>query len=261
MTQPTQDPGREQSTPTVNARPMGKAALREALVLWALAFAVIIVVRAIGPIAGYAKLFAAIAFLYLPGAVLWRRGEDYGDYGVRWFSRANWPAIRRDCLWGLGASAIALPLFALGFWGFTLLLEHLPASIAPIITPYVPTIEPAFRLPDRFVEHVLDQFIVVALPEELFYRGYLQTRLRDVWPRGRLFLGARLGPAFWLTAVLFALGHLAIFEVWRLSVFFPALVFGWLREKTGSILPAVIFHALSNLSLFVLEASFFGARI
>ena len=32
MTQPTQDPGREQSTPTVNARPMGQAALREALV-------------------------------------------------------------------------------------------------------------------------------------------------------------------------------------------------------------------------------------
>lgn len=234
---------------------MGRAAVREALALWALAFAAILAVRAIGPIAGYAKAAAAIAFLYLPGAVVWRRGEDYRDYGAR---LSRW---KRDCLWGLGASALVLPLFALGFFGFLSLLEHIPASLAHVITPYVPAVEPALRLPHRFWEHVLDQFLVVALPEEFFYRGYLQARLRDAWPGGRRLFGARLGPAFWLTAILFALGHLAIFQVWRLSVFFPALIFGWLREKADSILPAVIFHALSNLTLFVLEASFFGAHL
>lgn len=234
---------------------MGKAALREALALWALAFAAILAVRAIGPIAGYAKAVAALAFLYLPGAVVWRRGEDYRDYGAR---LSGW---KGDCLWGLGVSALVLPLFALGFFGFIHLLEHLPASLAHAITPYVAPSDAVWRLPHRFWEHVLDQFLVVALPEEFFYRGYLQARLRDVWPSGRRCLGVRLGPAFWLTAILFALGHLAIFQVWRLSVFFPALIFGWLREKTGSILPAVIFHALSNLTLFVLEASLFGAHL
>jgi membrane protease YdiL (CAAX protease family) len=235
-------------------RPMGNAALREALVLWALAFGVILVVRAIGPIAGYAKAAAAVAFLYLPGAVVWRRNEDYRDYGAH---LSSW---RRDVLWGLGASALILPLFALVFVVFVGVLEHIPAWLSTVLTPYVPKVEPALRFPARFWEHILDQFLVVALPEEFFYRGYLQTRLRDVWPGGkRRLFGVRLGPAFWLTAALFALGHLAIFQVWRLSVFFPALVFGWLREKTDSILPAVIFHALSNLTLFVLEASFFGA--
>lgn len=234
---------------------MGIAALREALVLWALAFGVILAVRAIGPISSYAKAAAAVAFLYLPGVVVWRRNEDYRDYGVR---LTNW---KRDCLWGLGVSVVVLPLFALAFIGFVGFLEHIPASLSNVITPYIPKIEPALRFPNRFWEHVLDQFLVVALPEELFYRGYLQTRLRDMWPNGRRLWGVRLGPAFWLTAILFALGHLAIFQVWRLSVFFPALAFGWLREKTGSILPAVIFHALSNLVLFVLEASFFGVHL
>jgi len=37
--------------------------------------------------------------------------------------------------------------------------------------------------------------------------GYMQARLRDAWPRAAL-PRRRLGPAFWLTAVLFALGHL-----------------------------------------------------
>lgn len=234
---------------------MGRAALREALILWALAFAVILLVRAIGPIAGYAKAAAAVAFLYLPGAVVWRRGEDYRDYGAR---LSGW---KKDCLWGLGVSAIVLPLFALGFLGFVHLLEHIPAPLAHVITPYVSRIDPSLRLPPRFLELTLDQFLVVALPEEFFYRGYLQARLADAWPKGRKCLGVRIGPAFFLTAILFALGHLAVFQVWRLSVFFPALVFGWLREKTGSILPAVIFHALSNLTLFVLEASLFGAHL
>jgi len=99
---------------------------------------------------------------------------------------------------------------------------------------------------------------VVALPEEFFYRGYLQTRLRDAWPWGRVVLGVRLGPAFFLTAALFALGHLAIFQVWRLGVFFPALLFGFLREKTGTVIGAALFHALCNLAVLVLEASFYG---
>lgn len=240
---------------TARRRPMGRAALREALALWALAFGAIIAVRAIGPIAGYAKAVAAVAFLYLPGAVVWRRGEDYRDYGAQ---LTRW---KRDCLFGLGVSAVVLPLFALGFFGFVDLLAHLPGALSHVITPYLPQVDLSLRFPHRFWEHVLDQFLVVALPEEFFYRGYLQARLRDVWPGGRRLFGARLGPAFWLTAALFAVGHLAIFQVWRLSVFFPALIFGWLREKTDSILPGLIFHALSNLTLFVLEASFFGAHL
>jgi len=233
---------------------MGKAAAREATVLWIIAFAAIALTRAIGPISGYAKAVAAVAFLYLPGMIVWRRDEDYRDYGA---TLVGW---RRGLLWGLGLSLAVLPIFTVGFFGFVHLLQNLPSWLSGVLAPYPADASFQLRLPDRFLAHLVDQFLVVALPEELFYRGYMQSRLRDAWPGGRTLWGARLGKAFWVTAVLFAVGHLAEPHPWRLGVFFPALAFGWLREKTGTIVPGIIFHALSNLTVLVLEASFFGPR-
>jgi uncharacterized protein len=236
------------------SRPKGRAAAKEAIVIWAIAFMAIALTRAIGPISDYAKAVAAVAFLYLPGAVVWRRNEDYRDYGA---TLVEW---RRGVVWGLGCSLLVLPLFILGFFGFVELLHHLPPWLTGILAPYPRSLSFHFRLPDRFPAYIVDQFLVVALPEELFYRGYLQARLRDAWPGGKTLLGAPLGRAFWLTQILFALGHLTEPYPWRLGVFFPALAFGWLREKTGTIIPGTIFHALSNLTVLVLEASFFGSR-
>ena len=68
-----------------------------------------------------------------------------------------------------------------------------------------------------------------------------------------------MGAAFWLTQALFAVGHLGQLHFWRLAVFFPSILFGWLRARTGSIVPGILVHALSNLVLMVLEASAFGA--
>jgi membrane protease YdiL (CAAX protease family) len=103
------------------------------------------------------------------------------------------------------------------------------------------------------------QLLVVALPEELFYRGWLQTSWRRAAPgRAVRVLGADLGPGFLATQALFALGHLATFQPWRLGTFFPGLLLGWLRERTGGLAAPVVLHALSNLFLKVLEASFYG---
>jgi membrane protease YdiL (CAAX protease family) len=65
-----------------------------------------------------------------------------------------------------------------------------------------------------------------------------------------------VGPAFILTAVLFALGHLAVFQVWRLGVFFPALLFGYMRERTGTVLGSTLLHAIFNLYEMFLRESF-----
>ena len=49
-------------------------------------------------------------------------------------------------------------------------------------------------------------------------------------------------------AFIFAVGHvLTIPHVSRLAVFFPALLFGWLRARTGGIGAGVLFHAMCNL--------------
>jgi membrane protease YdiL (CAAX protease family) len=58
-----------------------------------------------------------------------------------------------------------------------------------------------------------------------------------------------------LAALIFAVGHvLTIPNPARLGVFVPALIFGWMRARTGGIGAAVLFHAMCNLlSAFLAE--------
>ena len=226
--------------------------LREALKAWALAFAALLATFAVAP--AFAKVSATVAFLYLPLAFGRRRGEDAADFGLH---LRGW---KRDAaLAGLVLGAVA-PLFVLGFWAFAELLPHLPDAVRALVTPFQGTPRFHLRAPARFGEWAVDQLFVVALPEEFFYRGFVQKRLDEAWPPTRRLLGAPVGRALWVTALLFALGHLAIFQVWRLAVFFPALLFGWMRARSGTVVGAAAVHAGFNLLEMVLEASFFGAR-
>lgn len=114
------------------------------------------------------------------------------------------------------------------------------------------------HLPYALGDFLLGQLVVVALPEEALFRGYFQTRLRDAFPRRRRLLGAELPlGALSCQAALFALLHLLVgFAPARLAVFFPGLLFGYLREKRGGIGAAVWFHALSNLLSEVLTRGY-----
>jgi len=234
------------------AEPWRPSAVREVVGLWAVGFLGIVIAFVFFGGSSIPKLVATVGFLYLPLIPMRWREEDYRDYGL------TLSAWRQDVKLFLGLSLLVFPLFFLGFAAWAQVVPHLPAELARLLTPHNGPAHFTPRLPPRFGEWVVDQLFVVALPEEFFYRGYMQTRLRDAWPQGRKVLGARLGPAFWLTAVLFALGHLAIFQVWRLGVFFPALLFGWMRERTNTVLGAALFHAACNLYVRFLEVSFFG---
>jgi hypothetical protein len=110
-----------------------------------------------------------------------------------------------------------------------------------------------FRLPPEFLDNLQNQLLVIALPEEAFFRGYLQTSLDDVWPRRVRVLGVPLGPSVLVTSAIFAVGHLLTLPYpSRLAVFFPSLLFGWLRVRTGGIGAGLLFHAACNLLVSVL---------
>jgi membrane protease YdiL (CAAX protease family) len=225
-------------------------AVQEALAAWAASFLTLLAAFVLVP--DYAKLVATVTFLYVPLWAMDRRGEDYADYGV------TLRRVKADLKMFGAFAGVVFPLFLLAFVGFFLLLPHLPPAWRAMLSPVQGPVAFRPRLPNRFGEWVVDQLFVVALPEEFFYRGFIQTRLRDAWPQGKVVFGARLGPAFWLTAVLFALGHLAVFRFWRLGVFFPALLFGWMRERSGTVVGSTLFHASANLLEKVLEACFLG---
>lgn len=91
---------------------------------------------------------------------------------------------------------------------------------------------------------LIHQLFFVALAEEFYFRGVLQPALEK-----------RLSkyPALIVGALIFALAHVVADQHFlRLLVFFPGLLFGWLKMRSGSIFPSVLFHAFSNLVYFFL---------
>ncbi len=113
------------------------------------------------------------------------------------------------------------------------------------------------------ISAILAQIVLVGFPEEFFFRGYLQPGLRFFFPRLTeeiSFLRPLRIHASWsipLSALLFAASHSFIaYQWWHFSIFFPALVFGWLREKTNGLIAPTLFHALSNIVITWIGASY-----
>lgn len=146
--------------------------------------------------------------------------------------RASFPGFLAELGVAALVCALVFPPFVLGFYCW-----HTPGR-------------PFEWLPDQDLPaYALTQVIVVGLPEEALFRGYLQGRLEDTWPRRVRLLGASLNPAAWLLqAVLFGLLHFVVdYNPARLAVFFPALLFGWVRSLRGGIGAAIFVHAACNL--------------
>jgi CAAX protease family protein len=74
-----------------------------------------------------------------------------------------------------------------------------------------------------------------------------------------IVLGTSVGIALPAGATLFALHHFVISPIPQvLLVFFPALLFGWLRETTGSLPAPGLFHAACNVfAVLLTKASAF----
>lgn len=159
---------------------------------------------------------------------LWDLGRALG---------AALPAAVRETAVALGVLAVVLPPFAVGFF-----LWHQPAH--------------AFRFAPSvaLLSALLAHLVVVALPEEALFRGYFQTRLADAWPGTRRLIGVEV-PLLALStqAALFALMHFVVdLDVRRLAVFFPGLLFGWLRSWRKGIGAAIVVHAVSNVTIDIL---------
>ena len=137
------------------------------------------------------------------------------------------------------ALVTSLVVFGPFFIGFRIYWQRL-GFLSPDAHFHVPW------TPRAFGSDVAAQLLMVALPEEAFYRGYLQSRftlaLDGVGHRGRT------AGAIFITSAIFAVGHfVTIHHPQRLAVFFPSILFGLLRVRTKGIGSSVLFHALCNL--------------
>jgi membrane protease YdiL (CAAX protease family) len=96
-------------------------------------------------------------------------------------------------------------------------------------------------------------YLALAAPvlEELAFRGALMGWLLDYgWGRRRL---AGLSGANWAASVLFTAAHFAYHPpLWAALVMAPSLLFGHLRDRTGSVVPGLLLHVLYNAGYFAL---------
>jgi membrane protease YdiL (CAAX protease family) len=205
----------------------------------------------------------SLLFLYAPMYVAGRRHEDLRDYGFLY------EPVGRGLAIAAVAIAIIVPLFALGFFAFyetachSELLSHLAphrmcshyGGLASLHAPRLALAESTPALPGTLsLEWCAVQWLVVGLPEELFFRGFLLAKLEARFPPRRRILGGGVGLALVLSAVAFALIHLPKEGDPRaLATFFPGLLFGWMRSATGSILASTISHGCSNILARLLE--------
>jgi hypothetical protein len=240
--------------------------LREPLLTFAaataLTFAMALLGGAVPLVRDNLHVLIAVIFFYAPSVAARISGRrfDYREAGLRT------DPVRLNLMVLAVALAVTFPLFVVGFFWFygTVCSGHggLLAPIAPAFTSlcdrWLGLGGAHLTLPASFLLLACNQLIVIAIPEELFFRGYLLSRLEERWPSRRRLLGAPVGVALVASSALFALGHvLVVPNPQRLAVFFPALIFGWMRARTGSIAAGAAFHALCNLFSDVLHTSFF----
>lgn len=230
------------------------------LATYALATGAAAVLYRVRALDAWFHVLVAALFLYLPAWVL--RRHDLDHYGLR----------ARPLGANLLLVALAVLLVFPPFFGGFLAWQKLSCA-----TPWLHRLAPTGCEPGALLSHLalrwppsllsldprrnllIAELVVVALPEEFFFRGFVQGRLAEAWPGGVRLLGGTVGPALVVASLLFALSHVAVQgNAATLAVFFPGLLFGWMRARTGSILPGTLFHALCNVYIDTLARSVHG---
>jgi len=193
---------------------------------WALAPAGVFVAMAVAwrlpAVAPIAPYVGPVLMLYLP-VLRTPRGAER-DYGWHLPARGGWMALAVSSVVIFAAFYAVTRWWMWGPWG-------LPAA--------------------GLATQLLRDLLFAALPEEFFFRGWLQPRAHALTKAALpLPFGLRLSAANVVTSLAFALLHLAVAPAPdRLWVFFPSLWYGWLHERGDSVAGPIIAHAASNTLL------------
>jgi membrane protease YdiL (CAAX protease family) len=108
---------------------------------------------------------------------------------------------------------------------------------------------------DVSIERLAFQAIMPGLDEELFFRGLFLALLFRAFKENFTILGASIGPAGAIVTFVFAAGHGITVNAGAIHfdaiAFFTTGTIGagllWIRQRTGSILLAIVAHNLVNL--------------
>lgn len=146
-----------------------------------------------------------------------------------------------------GRQALSWPQLELGLWrrvlfvsGTWLVAWGIGSVVVAVKAGYWVTYAKGLPL-------ILAFLVFGPLGEELLFRGLIFERARHLWPTSAI-------PAILLSTAAFSLHHVALnaapdgLALAQVLFTIPmGLVFGWLREKTGSLWPGWLLHVATNL--------------
>ena len=113
-----------------------------------------------------------------------------------------------------------------------------------------------------FLHTLLFVWIIASICEEVLYRGLIQSFLFPLSKYGFNIFRFRISIPVLVGAFLFGVMHMMLLTMGMdfalvLSIvilaFIMGIVAGYYREKTGSLIPAVIVHIFANIGGYILS--------
>jgi membrane protease YdiL (CAAX protease family) len=178
-----------------------------------------------------------ISFLLFSLLFIWIWGGGrFREYGFR---SASGAAIGRALFAGIGVSALLVFL----------------SMVAMSILVGPEGMEDEGFVPRNTAKLIISVWIIASSCEEIFYRGLLQGFLSPLRERGIRLIRYQVSFPVIFAALTFGLGHFCLLSMLPpplvLNIVICAailgLVAGYHRERTGSLIPAILVHMTFNI--------------
>jgi membrane protease YdiL (CAAX protease family) len=211
----------------------------------------------------------------------WKRWRQNLNIGLLWtlllvvlagvgrmFTHAHFdPSVPRDdtasrvagAVFGLAATILLLGLMK----GRATYLDRVPLATSVVLLAALLSLPLAlagyFHRPvGREMLEVAWLFVCAGFGEEMFFRGYIQSRINETFGRPIHVLGLDFGPGLAVSSLLFGFlhvlspvdyfhGHYQFAWWYGVENCFVGLFYGCLREKTDSVVAGGVTHGLVNV--------------
>lgn len=155
----------------------------------------------------------------------------------------RWP--RRDTMWGLVGGIVGLGLASGVGLAVNLISTALGYPVDPVAHQALQSLRDEFSI-ELLIALIVSAVIIAPLIEEMVFRGVFQTSLIHLCRETRW-------PALIIASTVFSMIHWSV-VAWQglVPLFVLGLVFGYLYERTGSLLSPILAHAVFNAANIII---------
>ena len=138
----------------------------------------------------------------------------------------------------------------------TIFKEFIPVLLILIILLFTPAIFTGFvklnyKIPDGMYLFILNNLLLTSVAEEVFFRGFLQKKLFDIFSINFKMKDAAPLLSILITSVIFGLGHLYSGVLMAIFAFIAGIGYGYAYQKSWKLESAILVHFGLNITHFI----------